>query len=159
MGTVLVGDSEHTLSGTDRLERACEAALGRLAAKEQGGIDPDIFNELGEALFWLRALAEANRRSGPVLNGLRWARNRVAHGILVTAPTSWTHGSELGRLVLGRSVLGSVSGSRWLARSEIIVGTRQRSDPNGETGYDAHLAGQSVLPVVRGALSLSERAS
>jgi hypothetical protein len=148
-------ESEGSLSGTDRLERACEAALGRLVVKEREGTDPDIFNELGEALFWLRALAEANRRSDPVLDGLRWARNRVAHGLLLTAPTAWTYGSELGRMVLGQSMLGTTSGSRWLARSEITAGTPPWSDPNSEAAYDAHIAGQSVLPSLRQGLALA----
>jgi hypothetical protein len=162
MGAVMVrgeapglSDVRGVLSATDRLERAYEAALGRLIVKEREGTDPDIFNELGEALFWLRALVEANRRSAPVLDGLRWARNRIAHGLRLTAPTAWTYGSELGRMVLGQSMLGTASESRWLARSEIAAGTPPWSDAKGEAAYDAHIAGQSVLPTLRDGLALA----
>jgi hypothetical protein len=44
---------------TVRLHDACSAAIDRCAEKESVVDDPDIFADLGEALFWLVALAEA----------------------------------------------------------------------------------------------------
>jgi hypothetical protein len=74
-------------SRSARLLRACDDAIDRLGAKERAGTDPDTFAELGEALFWLFALAEANGRdSQGLLLGIKWARNRIAHGVVMAAP-------------------------------------------------------------------------
>ena len=138
----------------DRLALACEAALERLAAKEAGGVDPDVFAEVGEALFWLIALAdETGKRQVPLLNGLRWPRNRTAHGAIVTAPAEWHYGSEPGRLILGRAVLGTISGHVWLERGKVPRGPNDWAAPEQEEAdYDAHVAGKRVLDVLREAL-------
>lgn len=95
-----------------RLRRACMAAIDRYAGKESEGIDPDTFADLGESLFWLVALAQAKdcHRSTDLLLGLTWARNGIAHGALLTEQVEWHYGTELGRWVVGRGVLGSVRG-------------------------------------------------
>jgi hypothetical protein len=136
----------------DRLRQACLAAIERCDAKESEGIDPDTFAELGESLFWLCALAEATgRHKTELLRGLRWARNRIAHGVILTA-VGWHYGTELDRWVLGRGELGTTSGHEWLTRDAIVTSRTQRRDPAGEMAYDKHLAGQRVLDVMRAAL-------
>jgi hypothetical protein len=131
------------------------AAIERCAAKEREGVDPDTFAELGESLFWLVALAEANRRrrAPGLILGLTWARNRIAHGALLTAPVGWRYGSELGKLVLDRSTLDTRSAHLWIARTAIIVTSEeQRFDPKGEAAYDELLAGREVLATLRSGL-------
>ena len=140
----------------ERLRRACLAAIERCAAKEREGVDPDTFAELGESLFWLVALAEANgrRRAPGLILGLTWARNRIAHGALLTAPVGWRYGSELGKWELGRGALGVRSAHLWLPRTAIIVTSEEQwPDPKGEAAYDEHLAGHEVLATLRSGLA------
>jgi hypothetical protein len=139
----------------DRLIAACEAAVDRLESREAVGVDPDIFAELGEVLFWLGALAEAKGQQGDrLLLGLRWARNRITHGVLVTAPTSWHYGAEPGRLVLGRAVLGTSSGHEFLPRDRVVLGPNDKPSPGQATAYDSEVAGRRVLELVRRALQI-----
>jgi hypothetical protein len=140
-----------------RLLRACDDAIDRFGAKERAGIDPDTFAELGEALFWLVALAEANRRgSQDLLVGIKWARNRFAHGVVMTAPVRWRYGAEPGRLVLGMGILGTASGHEWLPRSGVALGPNDRPDARQEAAYDARVAGRPVVEVLQEALSLAK---
>jgi hypothetical protein len=53
---------------------------------------------------------------------------------------------------MGRGVLGTGSGHKWLTRDAIVISRTQQSDPTGEVAYDKHLAGQRVLDVLRAAL-------
>lgn len=138
-----------------RLEQACAAAIERVAVKEAEGIDPDTFAELGEALYWLIALAKENGRTAPLLTGLRWARNRITHGAVVAAPVQWHYGAELGRLVLGMAQLGTTSGHEWLPRAEVPVGPNDRSLPTEEAAYDLNVAGRRVVEVLREGLTLA----
>ena len=136
----------------DRLRQACLAAIEGCDAKESEGIDPDTFAELGESLFWLCAFAEATgRHMTELLQGLRWARNRIAHGAILTA-VRWHYGNELDRWVLGRGELGTTSGHEWLTRDAIVISRTQRWDPTGEMAYDKCLAGERALDVLRAAL-------
>ncbi len=145
------------LNRAARLSSGCEAAIGRVAAKERVGIDPDTFAELGESLFWLSALAEANGRGRqPLLLGLQWARNRITHGVVVAAPVEWQYGAELGKLVLGKGRLGTTSGHEWLPRSSVALGPNDRRDPRQEAAYDAHVAGRRVVEVLRQALAVAK---
>ena len=149
-----------TADPAERLRLACLAAIERCEAKEREGVDPDTFAELGESLFWLVALAEANRkrRDPGLILGLTWARNRIAHGALLTAPVRWRYGSELGKLVLGRSALGVRSAHLWLPRTAIIVTLEEQwSDRKGEAAYDEHLAGREVLATLRSGLAEAAR--
>ena len=143
------------LDPAERLSRSCLAAIERCAAKEREGVDPDTFAELGESLFWLVALAEANgkRRAPGLILGLTWARNRIAHGALLTAPVGWRYGSEPGKWVLGRSALGVPSAHVWLPRTEIVISGGQRSEPEREAAYDELLAGGEVLATLRSGLA------
>jgi hypothetical protein len=137
-----------------RLRAACAAALDRLAGTEARGVDPDIFPELGEALFWLAALQDAkDRPKDALLLGLRWARNRITHGALVSAaPTEWNCGSEPGRAVTGRAGLGTSSGHVFLPRDQVPLGQGERRIRDQEQGYDSEVAGRQVLPLLRSAL-------
>jgi hypothetical protein len=141
---------------TVRLSDACQAAIERMSAKEDSGIDPDTFAEVGEVLFWLVALAEANGRRDPLLNGLRWARNRITHGVIVAAPVDWHYGSELGRLVLGKAILGTSSGHEWLDRASVPLGPNERRNPAQARDYDAHVAGRRVVDTLRAALAMAQ---
>jgi hypothetical protein len=132
-----------------RLGNACRAAIDRLEAKEAAGIHPDTFQELGEALFWLIALADERRRKTPLLHGLRWARNEIAHGFVVDAPVHWQYGAELGRLVLGRAQLGATSGHVWLPRSRIPVNPNGRKRSTQAKAYDTDVAGKRVVETLR----------
>jgi len=138
--------------GVERLHSACLAAVERCAVKELDGIAPDTFAELGEALFWLIALAEARGRhkKTALLRGLGWARDRIAHGVLLTAPQEWHYGTELGKWVLGKGKLGTRSEYRWLSPNEVDPKRTQKGDQTvGETAYDDHLAGRAVIEVLR----------
>jgi hypothetical protein len=144
-------------SRSARLLRACDDAIDRLGAKERAGTDPDTFAELGEALFWLFALAEANGRdSQGLLLGIKWARNRIAHGVVMAAPVRWRYGAEPGRLVLGMGMLGTASGLEWLPRSSVTLGPKDRPDARQEAAYDAIVAGRPVVEVLQEARALAK---
>lgn len=137
----------------DRLVAACAAAIDRVAAQEAASIDPDPFQNLGEALFWLVALADERRRKrDPLILGLTWARDRITHGVLVSAPASWHYGSEPGKLIPGLAVLGTISQHLWQARASVALGSRDRADPAKEAAYDQHVSGQPVIATLRAAL-------
>lgn len=141
-------------AGVARLAAACESALQRLEAAESVGIAPDVYAPLGETLFWLCALAESTGHSNDApIKGLRWARHRVTHGALVAAPVDWQYGSELGRLVLGRSRLGTRSHYRWLPRSSVPTGPGYRQQPQLEQAYDQYIDGGEVVAILRSALA------
>lgn len=143
---------------TERLRAGCVAAIERCAAKEAGQDDPDTFAELGESLFWLIALAQANGRlkgghKVPMLAGLGWARDRIAHGVMVTAPVGWQYGSEAGRWTLGKGALGAASGHKWLSRDLVETTRTQERFQRGADEYDEHVAGRYVVPVLQAGLA------
>ena len=134
-----------------RLVAACDAAIARVAAK-----NGDPFAELGEALFWLYALAEATGEARDArYRGLAWARNKIGHGVMVTAPVQLrTFGSEPGMAVPGLSMPGTVSKpAMWLHTSEIPLGPHNRPTPDDEKAYEDNVAGRPVLEVLRDARS------
>jgi hypothetical protein len=110
-----------------RLVAACDAAMARVAAKDGNG-----FAELGEALFWLYALAEATGQDKDGrFRGLAWARNKIGHGVLVTAPIKLRiFGSEPGN---GRP--GSIDASRGLSARQVAA--RQRDHARVTQSTDA----------------------
>jgi hypothetical protein len=109
-------------------------------------------------MSWLLAFAEAkDRHKTEFLRGLRWARNRIAHGVLTSAPASWRFGAELDRLLLDKSALGTRSGHEWLSREVISTSRTQKKDAAGEVAYDKHLAGQNVLDALREGLAEATR--
>ena len=48
--------------GAARLAAAARNAIDRLDSAQSAGIDPDVFVEVGECLFWLIALAPRSFR-------------------------------------------------------------------------------------------------
>ncbi|MEO6857685.1 MAG: hypothetical protein ABI323_03750 [Solirubrobacteraceae bacterium] len=128
---------------------AAERAVDRIAAKQAGGIAADAFAEIGEALFWLYALGAHGRTSG-LAQGLLFARNQCAHGNLVSQFTEWQYGAELGRLVLGRTRLGTRSAYLWRRNLQTqTVSTRSASQ---REAYRNHFAGQPVVDTLRAEL-------
>ena len=89
--------------------------------------------------------------------GLKWARNRVAHGVVVSAPIEpRIYGSEPGLAILGVSMLGSASRpARWLPRSATQLGPRDRRNQTEEQAYDAHVAGQPLIDVLDRAIAIA----
>lgn len=67
-----------------RLFQACHHALAQLEVQTR--TLSDTFTETGEVLFWLYAISNYGRRRASISRGLRWARNRYAHGQLFTEP-------------------------------------------------------------------------
>jgi hypothetical protein len=107
-------------------------------------------------LFWLSALAEANEKRAPVLLGLAWARNRIAHGVIVSAPVTPPAVQPVGSRLpmrLGGGV--HLVPSLWLSRDRIPLAAREQPRPDQEAAYDAHVAGRSVLGVLQEALALA----
>lgn len=140
------------LTRKDRLVAACEAALDRLRRKESAGESYDIFPELGETLFWLCALAEAIGRNDPLILGLTWARNRITHGVLVTAPVAWERGSALPRSL--PMPLGVAPHRKWLLRGQIDLGPNDKPAPKQEGAYDREIATKPVIDTIARALEL-----
>jgi hypothetical protein len=140
--------------GADRLAAAARNAIDRLDAAQDAGSDPDVFVEIGECLFWLRALADHLNAKDDLVNGLRWPRDRIAHGQIVTAPTHWEYGTGLGQWVLGAGPLGAVSQHRWVARPSVGSRRERRQDARWGPFYDAELAGRPVSATLWAALTL-----
>jgi hypothetical protein len=130
---------------TAKLTANDHAPLSAASIRDVNEDDPNVFQELGEALFWMCAYAEAGRgyRTDRLI-GLNWARNRVAHGLIVTTPVNWMWGTELGRWQLGKGVLGATSGHKWLARSDNGLLRAAHPSPRQDRAYDAELAGRYV---------------
>jgi len=91
-----------------------------------------------------------------LLNGLRWPRDRIAHGQIVTAPTQWNYGTQLGRWVLGESRLGTTSEHHWVSRPAPANRRERRQDDKWGPFYDAEVAGRSVAEILSSALALLE---
>lgn len=128
---------------TQLLHAACLAAIERAAA---GGPDPSRFASVGESLFWLVALAEAKgkHKTPGLILGLRWARNRIAHGVLMVEPAQYLRPFTMGLShVGGPDVLGG--GYLWRGRAALVFSRQQQPDPDGEVAYDTELAGRDVL--------------
>ena len=133
-----------------RLHAACLAAIERV----EHGPSHEMFASLGESLFWLIALAEAKgrRRGSGLLLGLAWARNRIAHGVILAEPVRYHRPFAIGQSALGGpDVLGG--GYVWLGREAIVSTRTQRADAAGEEAYDTHLAGRPVLSRLRDGLA------
>ena len=141
------------------LAAAFEEALSRLRgwAPYSAVESSPAIAAVGECLFWLVALDELAEHvdlawrgdSSEVkeqLRGLRCARNAVAHGHSVIAPTGWQPGAELGDLVLGRSRTrrcvdfplgkprGARRGGRWTEPLREIPRPRRRKASHAGAG-------------------------
>ena len=141
-------------SGAARLAAAARNVIDRLDAAQSAGIDPDVFVEVGECLFWLRALADHLDANDDLVNGLRWPRDRIAHGQIVTAPTRWEYGTELGQRMLGAGMLGTMSQHLWVPRPAAANRRGRRQDNKWGPFYDAEVAGRPVSAILWAALIL-----
>lgn len=143
--------TEHEAERAARLVTAAENALARLRAAAPG----DVFAELGESLFWIVALAQARRMQGdPLILGLKWARNRIAHGVLVAAPVQYKHGAQLGYIRLGYTRLGTGPSFTWVPRHLISLGPEEWRDDRLAAAYDTHVSGKGVGAPLDDALAL-----
>ncbi len=140
-----MSDNRAPPSRASRLEEAAYAAIERVAAKEASATGEDLFADLGESLFWLTALMDETRTGGdglpPLLAGLRWARNHVAHGAIVSAPVNRNRPFTLrgGSTLRGGDVLRG-SGHSWLSPEEIPGGLGKRG-ADLRPGYRAQVFG------------------
>ena len=134
--------------GSDRLAAAFAGAFRRLDAAAEKGPPDDVFVDLGEALFWLYAFAEANGRAKePVVLAMRWARDQIAHGLIVVAPVAWDDGSGLARMMPARR------GYEWMARAAIpaIRQPRRNGQTARDNAYDTYAVRRDMLSVIRAA--------
>jgi hypothetical protein len=63
------------------------------------------------------------KQQEPLLSGLAWARNRMTHGVLVTAPVVWDRGSILPHTL--PMVLGQPPHHKWVERNQIDLGPKE----------------------------------
>ncbi len=104
--------------------------------------------DLGETLFWLCAFAEANGRGKePLVLAMHWARDHIAHGLIVVAPVSWDDGAGLVRLFPSRR------GYAWKARAAVPTIRQPRSTRQAarDNAYDLLAVGNDMVTVVRDA--------
>ncbi len=135
-------------AGSDRLAAAFVAAFRRLEAIAAKGPPDDVFVDLGETLFWLCAFAEANGRGKePPVLAMRWARDHIAHGLIVVAPVRWDDGSGLVRMFPSRR------GYAWKARATVppLRQPRSTSQVARDNAYDTLAVGRDMVTVVRDA--------
>lgn len=132
-----------------RLIEACNAALQRLEAK--AGPEQNVFAETGEVLFWLYAISNVGGLYPTILPGLRWARNRYAHGQLLTEPHILDGDKLDSTFRLDESQLAQHC---WKLRSDIEYDEEvARDDKDGEQSYDEHVAERPVVASLRAELS------
>lgn len=150
-------------SRASRLEDAALAAIERVAALDPSATSEDLFAPLGEALYWLTALMDETHSGPPeerepLLSGLRWARNQVTHGAIVSAPVTIHGRFTVGRSRLrGGDVLGG-SGHSWVIAEAIPTrpdGSRDAMLP----AYRAHVSGRWVVRTLREGLVLARSAT
>lgn len=140
-----------------RLAEACERAIDRVEARTAAR--EDVFDELGEALFWLVALTRTNHRSdSPLLSGLTWARNRIAHGVIVAA-LAGRGGMMVGP---GGDLVGPGGGTvgpsaySWLPVGAIPLSPTERAGAGPQqANYEALVAREPLVSVLRDALALA----
>ncbi|MGC2206892.1 MAG: hypothetical protein WA724_03445 [Candidatus Dormiibacterota bacterium] len=158
----LTGDSRVR---ADRILGAAAESRARLT--ELANRWGDIFGPLGETLFWIVALDDTlNETSGiayrgprdadpagQLIPGLRYARNKVAHGVDVTTVSDRYGGAVLGLMQLGVGRLGDPAEHRW--KAGLPPSGRDHKDQND--AYDAHLAQRGILPTIDAALDYIRR--
>lgn len=135
-------------AGTDRLAAAFAGAFRRLEATAEIGPPDDVFVDLGDTLFWLHAFAEANGHGKePVVLAMGWARDHIAHGLIVVAPVEWDDGSGLARMMPARR------GYEWTPRAAIpaIRQPRGSGQTTRDKAYDAYAVHRDMLSVIRAA--------
>jgi hypothetical protein len=125
-----------------------EKARERLEAATRAADDESSFHSLFEAVAWVGVIYEHRRVMGrhdipPELRGLWFVRNLVIHqGADVVLWTMAVPGSEPGRLVPGKSALGSVTQWGWQWPPRTLLPEPESLRGSGE--YDSHVAGRIV---------------
>ncbi len=136
-----------------RAERALDGALSRLDADERNTVDPDdLYAVVGEALGWLIALdkwhlietpgyaaARAADPDGQLLVGLKYARNRVQHGLRAMLGVSGGFGFPM-RFPLKFSEFVWHNIPRY---------PEDKSHPDQRRGYDELLVGEMARTTLR----------
>jgi hypothetical protein len=97
-----------TTDPVDRLRQAGLAAIERCAAKEDEGIDPDTFAELGESPFWL--MASPRRLEGTRRRSYSKALDGRAIGSRMACYSQHPWSGTTGRIPIG----GSWAGASWV---------------------------------------------
>jgi len=138
----------------EALERL-EPLLGSFA---RPGEPSTAFAALGELLFWICALdklwsetaptydaARKANDAGKSIQGLRYARNQIAHGVEVTVMTEIDpENSVLDLMVLDQAKLDTPATLLWLARSKLPEVPQRRRSDGQEKAYDDYISGRSV---------------
>lgn len=137
--------------------QALAAARVRLDYALSTGDPEQAFAPVGETLAWIYAIAGGRPRCGDLLDGLKHARDRVLHGEpILVADRRYHYGSEL-PFIVGRAVLGTVSGWRW-EFARLPEPTQSRYRPSW-LAYLNTCAGQLLTPVLDEATGALERLS
>jgi hypothetical protein len=138
--------------------RALSSAFARLEKERHD--EEAAYAPVGEALFWASVCDEgygallsewkykAKRNAdsdGELLNGMRWARNRMTHQRALVVEKHY--GAEVGFLVVGRGMLGTVDHMKWANSITIPPGTHDQ----GRNIYEARMAGRPVIPTLEAA--------
>ena len=143
---------------------ALRLALGRLQPHVGSIARPNAaFGPLGEALFWLCSLDQLlidvhgssyedvrdKDPDGRLVPGLRFARNRVAHGVEVASVSEINpENAVLGLGILGQMRLGTPANLTWSRFDAIPLPPPKLRRPAQEASYQEHLAGKAVFETV-----------
>jgi hypothetical protein len=160
LGRILSTSGPH-YGRAKRLLLAADGASRSISSLSAEG----TFGPLGETLVWLVAIDDllascegtyrARRDADPdgaALPGIRYARNAVVHGEMVSSTTYAKPGAVLGAAALGTFALGEGPSTRWLDRASIAHTPKSTKHlAPQEQSYDSHLAGRDVHEPVRAA--------
>lgn len=132
-------------------EEACDRLSERRHSVETA------YAPAAEALFWTSVCDEGyeamlgetvyrNSRDadtdGSVVLGVRWARDRMTHQRALVVEKNY--GSELGSMVVGRAVLGTVDHMKWALAGDIPPGRSKA----GQEIYKEKLQGRAVSETI-----------
>ncbi len=130
------------------IQAACKASIVRVK-DEPGtgqGAEEVEFANLGEALFWLGALAAINEHATePLLAGLAWARDRMEAGHVMTEPPQ-----------AGRSAAAERGDFVWI-RMDGETGDTESLESLARSLYESRVAGLTVPGPLLAALALAEK--
>jgi len=145
---------------TDALERSLERVVVAMQPPIPGlGPVIRLFGPLGEALMWVVALDNHLRAADPTyearpdadphgqaLLGLRFARNKTVHGVLVAA--FFYGGAAVGLIQLGNAGLGQAPSCRWRPGGQL-----QAAHDDLREAYDIHVSGRELLSILNPAVA------
>jgi hypothetical protein len=144
------------------LADACQAAIERVEMKADAMDPADLFAEVGEALYWVSALADQEFKKGDdlpeLLSGVIWARDRVTHGEitweLVCLPPRALVGPGGGQVGPEGGLVGP-GGNHWIDADRISIGSDGRKTRGLRKNYKTHIEGGDVVRILFGALILA----